>query len=647
MSDNDRIDRLEQRLMRLEGLMREVLRALPGREGEELPPAPAAAPRPEQPKAAPAAPAPVEAPPRRLPPLPPPRPKQAPAGPSLDGEQWVGQRGLLAVGVIAVILAAGYLLKLSFDRGWISPMARCVGGVIVGVIFGGLGWRLDRKGYRLYGPALVGTGAAIAYVAVWAASRWYGFLEPIPGMTGMAIVALVLALLAWKMNAEALASVAVLGAFFAPIVIGSIDADADLLLVYLALIGMALGSVVWARGWRITALLICLSFFGLGLPTSEDATPLVALAFGALGGGAGLALGLKRNWWETRFFAFWGGWGCLAFASQADTAWLVLLAGVLLSLPVWLHAVREDGVWPFEEGAEGRREGRASRRPLLPSIYFYITPLWLVWAITELPFESFEIHNGLATGIVAVAHLAIAFWLGRRPFAVVGTVAAAFAVLAQWHDVVTAPGALGLLALAWGSLGRMTRRVDWNYHALLPVILGLLTLWTGMTSVREAEAAAFIDPWALVCWGLVVVMVALARDLSAPEEDEPSLRVGVLWVLSGVVLLLGVTGELTRYFGQTMGSLEAGRLAGGLAVSVWWLLFAGGCILGGFRLGIRPLRIAGLWVSGFAVLKVILVDLSTLDALYRVGSVFGLGLVSLLVAWGYHRRARSESDAIR
>ena len=82
-------------------------------------------------------------------------------------------------------------------------------------------------------------------------------------------------------------------------------------------------------------------------------------------------------------------------------------------------------------------------------------------------------------------------------------------------------------------------------------------------------------------------------------------------------------------------------------MSVWWLLFAGGCILGGFRLAIRPLRIAGLWVSGLAVLKVILVDLSTLDALYRVASVFGLGLVSLLVAWGYHRRARVEADAQR
>ena len=31
------------------------------------------------------------------------------------------------------------------------------------------------------------------------------------------------------------------------------------------------------------------------------------------------------------------------------------------------------------------------------------------------------------------------------------------------------------------------------------------------------------------------------------------------------------------------------------------------------------------------------------DALYRVGSVFLLGLVSLLVAWIYHRRAKLDA----
>jgi uncharacterized membrane protein len=104
-----------------------------------------------------------------------------------------------------------------------------------------------------------------------------------------------------------------------------------------------------------------------------------------------------------------------------------------------------------------------------------------------------------------------------------------------------------------------------------------------------------------------------------------------------------VTGELTRFFRLQVRDLQTASLAGGLSVSGWWLVFAGACVLIGFRRKLRPLRIAGLWVSGLAILKVVFVDLSTLDALYRIGSVFVLGLVSLLVAWVYHRRAKLDA----
>ena len=48
-------------------------------------------------------------------------------------------------------------------------------------------------------------------------------------------------------------------------------------------------------------------------------------------------------------------------------------------------------------------------------------------------------------------------------------------------------------------------------------------------------------------------------------------------------------------------------------------------------------------MAGLAVVKVLLFDLASLDALYRVGSVFILGLVFLLLAYLYHRQGRGES----
>lgn len=628
MSDHDRLDRLEQRLLRLEKLMRRVLQALPTAI-EEAPAAPPAAAAPAEPVASLAG-------PRVAPP--PPKPLVTPAAPrpTFDGEQWMGQRGLLAVGVVAVVLAAGYLLKLSFDRGWISPFMRCVGGVVVGLGVAIGGWSIERRGYRTYGPALVGTGAAILYLTVWAASRLYGFVPPMSGIGVMALVALALAAAAWEMNAEPLAAVAAVGAFLAPLVIGQSAADADLLLGYLAAIGFALGVVAWAKEWRLTGLLIGISYFGFGLLAADDAGPFMALAFGAAGGGAGLALGLKYNWWELRFLSFWGGWGCLVAAQSERTAPLVLLAGLALSFPVWEHALRRDGVWPFAEQGSGRG--------VLPSFYFYVTPFWLSWAVSRLGYGVFTTHLGLATAAVAAAYLAIALTGLRRPFAIVATLGALVATTMEWPRDLNAAGVLGVLAVAWGMIARITRRRDWNYHAVIAVASGLVLLWTDGLQVRPFDGPAFIDRWALVLWGLLVVTVALATDLAALGDEDPPIRRSGLWGLAGMVLLFGVTVELTRFFRLRSVDPAAAMLAGGLSVSVWWLLFAGGCILLGFRRGLRPLRVAGLWVSGLAVLKVVFIDLSQLDALYRVGSVFGLGLVSLLVAWSYHRRARLEAN---
>jgi uncharacterized membrane protein len=51
-------------------------------------------------------------------------------------------------------------------------------------------------------------------------------------------------------------------------------------------------------------------------------------------------------------------------------------------------------------------------------------------------------------------------------------------------------------------------------------------------------------------------------------------------------------------------------------------------------------RSAGLSVAVLAGLKIVLVDLANLQALYRVGSFFALALIALAVAYAYNRRAR-------
>lgn len=617
MSDDDRIARLEQRLQVLEGLVRELMTARaasPTRAAHTPPPLLPAPPAP-----------------------PVPRPVRATGtGASVTApvfsEQWLGQRGLLAVGVTFVILAAGYLLKLSVDRGWISPLTRCVAGALAGGGIGYLGWRLHGRGTRTYGAALIGCGAAVMYLAVWAATRLYQFIPPAPAIVALALVSLGLAAIALAIDVEALGATAALGAFLAPIVIGREGGDVNLLLLYLGAMGATLGWVAVRRRWRLATLVVALAYFGIagsGILSSANSTLLYLHAI--LGGAAGLYAGLREGWFETRLLAFSGGWGVLGVANRVSPShWPTLLGGMALTVPVWWRALRVRTVWP---------DGKA----LGDTFYFYLSPLFLGVALRTVARELFERHPGLLPALVAVPCLALGLTAVRRPFALVAALALGAAALAEWSGL-GAVRALLLSAALWAGMDHLLARDDGRWYALLALGVGIGHLVLTDLPVRSAAEPAFTGPWAVTLWAALALTALLAARLMRDDTWElaPGGLRPPLWILAGGLLFFGVTGELRRYFEQAAGDAETGGLAGGLSVSAWWICFAAGCFFAGFRRRVRPLRLAGFAVAGLALLKVVFVDLSQLDALYRVGSAFLLGVVSLGVAYAYHRSASAR-----
>ncbi|HEU5171043.1 MAG TPA: DUF2339 domain-containing protein [Gemmatimonadales bacterium] len=613
MSVEERLDRLEQRLSAVETLLRELVATAP-----RPVPAPPPPPRPVAETSLPTPP---------VPPIPPRRGPAAPLPPSPRPafEQWIGQRGLLAVGVFALILAAGYLLKLSFDRGWISPAMRCAGGVVAGAGVGALGWRLLGR-YRTYGAALIGCGAAIIYLAVWAASRLYGLLPTTTGIAGLALTSISLAAIAYAVNVEALGAVAVLGAFVAPVLLGH-QGRADLLLLYLGCMGAGLGWVAAARRWRVTMALVAIAVFSLGWGAAALATrPFGALAYAVLGGAAGIAIGLRERWWETRLLAFWGGWALLAtVADKLEPRWPIFVAGLVLAAPVWRHALRQPSFLPVR----------------LELLYFFVTPILLGWAVRSLAPDLFAAEPGLPALAVAVPYLAAGYARHRPPFALVGAAALAVAALRQWSGLEQVPALLGL-ALLWAALDHRLGRSDGRWYAVLTLAVALTVLYDGHAPRRDYHDPAFTGEWALVLWLAAGVTLALAAWLWKREPPGEGVRLthAGLWAVAGALVLVGVTGEIQRFFRLRAATAVTAGLASGLTVSAWWLVFAAALVVAGLRRDIRPARLAGLGVAGLAVLKVLVFDLSSLDALYRVGSVFILGLVSLLLAYLYHREAR-------
>ena len=240
MGEGDRIGRLEQRVASLETLVRQLLAEQGSAERRTRSPAARA-----ETHAASGLPGATE----QMPPVATERvPPRGTGRGSLLTEEWIGQRGLLAVGVTALILAAAYLLKLSFERGWVSPLARCLMGMAGGIGVAVVGARLHAR-YRQYGAALVGCGAAIIYLSVWAASNRYALVSPWAAIGGLVVVSLALAAIAARLDVEALGAAAAMGAFFAPVAIETAARDPDLLLVYLFCLAVGLGALPHRHGF--------------------------------------------------------------------------------------------------------------------------------------------------------------------------------------------------------------------------------------------------------------------------------------------------------------------------------------------------------------------------------------------------------------
>jgi uncharacterized membrane protein len=632
MSVEDRLERLEQRVTVMETLLRSLVAAKQEPAGNldvaPTPPPPAPLPPPPPPALGPAV-------PRRPPPA---SPRRSPL-PDLT-EQWIGQRALLAVGVFALIMAVGYLLKLSFERGWIPPVARCVGGTVLGVLVGGIGWRLQPR-YRTYGAALIGCGAGIIYLSVWAACRLYEVIPSTTGTVGLALVSVALAVIAFAINVEALGITAALGAFLAPVLLGSEHANSNLLLLYLSSMAAGLGLVAARLRWRLTMFVVAASYFGIGTAGAADrALPLAVLLFAVAGGTAGLYLGLKESWWETRALTFTGGWVMLGAASRRlDVQWPIVLAALALSAPVWWHGFRKRAVLPLRLYA-----GEAAGWSAGEALYFFTTPLLFGWSLYGLAPDRFDATPGLLPLIVAIPYVLVGYLRRLPAFSAVGAAAAAIAVSQQWDAV---PRIWGMLALTllWPALDHRFDRTDGRWYGLVTLLAATSHLLEGAEAVRPPLEAAFAGSWALGLWGTIAVAAALARGLfriRAGEVELERIRAG-LWIVAGLLLLFGVTGEIRRYFRPEHEA--AASLAGGLAVSAWWLVFASALVTYGFRRDLKPLRLAGLGVAGLAVGKVIFSDLSSLDALYRVGSVFLLGLVTLSLAYLYYRYDSTERGA--
>ena len=138
-----------------------------------------------------------------------------------DLETRIGGHGLLYTGVLVLLLGVSFFLKYAFDNAWVNETGRVMLGGVAGIALIAGGLRLAVRDLRVFGQALVGTGLAILYLAVYSALNFYGLIGPNLAFAGMLLVTLAAAALADHQRSQALAVIAVGGGFLTPFLVGS------------------------------------------------------------------------------------------------------------------------------------------------------------------------------------------------------------------------------------------------------------------------------------------------------------------------------------------------------------------------------------------------------------------------------------------
>ena len=188
------------------------------------------------------------------PPIPAPRPPPAAAPSRARIERWLAENGLAWIGGSALVIGGAFLVGYAAQQGFFTPIMRIAAAAMLGLALLGVGELLRRRklgGFgenRLAAGIITGAGAAVLYGTTWAAFDLYGFING-------GVCAGLLAIIAWGLlglafiHGEALAVLAIGGAFVVPMITGGGTWNTDALTVYLGILILAGAAVGWMRRW--------------------------------------------------------------------------------------------------------------------------------------------------------------------------------------------------------------------------------------------------------------------------------------------------------------------------------------------------------------------------------------------------------------
>ncbi len=149
---------------------------------------------------------------------------------------WLG-----IISIICFVLAAGFIIKLSIESGWLTP-ARQIGlAVLLGLSLIGAGFML-MKSDRDYAALLPGAGIIVLYLTAFAAHRYYFLISFESALALSTLVSGMCIRLYVVIRHDAYAITAAVGAYIAPAILG-LNTEAEFSLYYYLLCSLSFAAI--------------------------------------------------------------------------------------------------------------------------------------------------------------------------------------------------------------------------------------------------------------------------------------------------------------------------------------------------------------------------------------------------------------------
>jgi len=561
------------------------------------------------------------------PPPPPEIEAQTPARPLSTGskeasEVTVGQKWFLGLGVLTLLLGAGFFLKYAFDSRWIGPSVQVTLGFLIGSLALFLGEFCRRRGLKGLDIGIAALGLGCLYLSAFAGCQLYQLLPDWLTLILTLIITAVGIVVAYVWDSRGVAFLSLLGGYLAPLLL--ISERLSLFFIYLAVLNLAGQLLAFTKRWSflytVGATLSWISFYTWTL--NHDVRDQFRLPWAGQSNDKVVHLGHPRF---AEAFAF--------------TQFLF----VLYSIAPFLRALIRE-----KEEVSGFWVG-------------VVSGLFCCWQSAYL-LDFVKAHVSIVTLCYATITLALGMVAWRRK---TGSLAATWLtaegmtfLLVTWAILLSATWitvfwAAQTVALYWvAAKGR--DRILLNGTIVLGVLvafrylvanLAILDLAFNLTLIPGSAQlggwhGGFTEGWPLRAFTALVVIASCLAIVwldTAALVNESHRDVSNWFEALGIISLFGYLNvELGRFASQFF---QRATLA---SYSILWALFAAGLLGFGLWKKRKAYRVSAIVLLFLTVAKVLVFDTAQVTAPYRILSCVVLGAVLICLSSLYYRFSDRE-----